>query len=306
MAIVTCLCAAPRSDTAEPDVETLATVREHCPVLRKLLAPNDIWPAIVADASAPNDASHRSYLLLAYERGCLARITGPVHKLLFDGSALRSSLTKQYRRDLSEHWLLATDKVARHERFRRFLGKLVELQVANWLVDRGWRIMELEALGSEYDVVGFSPEQILHSFEVKYIGQTTDDFLSICGALAGGSAALWTSVYGSVNYLVFRVYEAAKKLRRSSGLKSVVVVIDAQAWCAFDRQLKERWLNWDAPSFLQTTETDWNQFLEQQREAYPAIDSELSDVFRELKSVWVLRLNSGYEYSLEYEYRPAG
>jgi len=83
-------------------------------------------------------------------------------------------------------------------------------------------------------------------------------------------------------------------------------VIDALAWDAFDLPLKGCWLNWDAPSFLRTTETDWNKFLQKQREAHPAIESELPDVLRELESVWVLRLNRGYEYSLEYEYRLAG
>ena len=86
--------------------------------------------------------------------------------------------------------------------------------------------------------------------------------------------------------------------------KIASVVIDAQAWYVFDLPLKYQWLKWDTPSFLRTNEEDWNEFLlQRQRERHPDIDSELPNVVRELDRVWIVQLNSGYEYSLEYEYR---
>lgn len=287
-------------------VEAFGLVRRQCPALKELLAPDDVWPAIVADAAAPNSACHRSYLLLAYERGCLPRITAPVHRFLFDGPRLHSKVTKQYRRDLEERWLVEIDEVARHERFRRFLGRIVELQIADWLADRSWNVTGLEALGATCDVQGSSPEHRSYSIEVKYIGQGTDDFRDVVDVLTGGPGTGSKSLYGALNYLLFRVYEAALALRRCTGPKMAVVVIDAQAWHVFDLPLENHWLNWETPSFLPTGEEDWNEFLQRQRDCYPAIDSELANVVGELERVWLVRLNSGYQYSLEYEYRLSG
>lgn len=304
---MTCTCAATHFDTTKPLVEALGNVRERCLALKELLAPDDVWPVIVADAANPNSACHRSYLLLAYERGCLFRITGPVHSFLFESSRLHSKLTEQYRRDLQERWLLETDAVARHERFRRFLGKIVELQIADWLAGRDWKVTGLEALGAPCDVEGSSPEQQPYSIEVKYIGQRTDDFRDVVDALAGRPGGGGSrSPYGAVNYLLFRVYEAALSLCHCTGSKIAAVVIDAQAWYGLDLPLKDRWLNWKMPSFLPTEEEDWNEFLRKQRDCHPAIDSELQNVVRKLERVWIMKLNSGYEYSLEHEYRLAG
>src|SRR5262249_46296922 len=146
-----------------------ADVRERCPALKQLLAPDEVWELIVANSTEPlDDALHCSCLAKAYHHGNLGRLTGPIHQFLLTGPDVDARLTKQYRQDLRERWLAETSERSRHEEFRRFLGKIVELQVASWLADHQWNVTGLEALGERVDIAASSPENIPHAIEVKY------------------------------------------------------------------------------------------------------------------------------------------
>jgi hypothetical protein len=305
---MSCCCLTARYGAETPLVSAFRSIRRQCCALTKLLAPDAAWSVIAADASGePNEGFHRSYLLLAYKRGCLGKVTGPVHRFLFDGQDLHPNLTVQYRRDLQETWLSEKLAVDRHERFRRFLGKVVELQVAEWLTGAGWTLTGLEALGAKADIEALSKEQRAYSIDVKYIGQQTDDFCKVVEALnTGQPACSFRSLYGAINYVLFKVYEAARSLQHSSTSKRAIIVVDAQSWGALDVTLKHGWLNWEAPAFLRTEEEDWNMFLEKLRASQPTIDKDLADVVRTLERVWIMRLGNEYEYSLEYEYQLAG
>ena len=71
-------------------------------------------------------------------------------------------------------------------------------------------------------------------------------------------------------------------------------------------QLENNWLDWDNPQFLRTDEQDWNRFLEDQRKKrHRTIDADLSRIIRGLDALWIMRMNNGYTYSLEYEHRLA-
>jgi len=304
--MITCECQLVDSDQAPPQADAFDDVRRGCIALRHLLAPDDVWPSIAADAKSPNAALHRSCLLLAFERGHLAKLTWPVHKFLCDDSGVRPAVVGQYRSDLREHWLLEPDPVRRHERFRRFFGKVVELQVAAWLAEMGWHVSGLEALGARSDIEARSPDGTSYVIEVKYIGQTTEDFTDVVEALSGGTVAGSKPLYGAINYLLYRVYEAARSLRRQSGARLAIIVIDAQSWYAFNAPLKHAWLNWQKPGFLATAEGGWNDFLLKSRNTNPAIDAEVEAFVQELDAVWVARLNGAYEYSLEHQLTPAG
>lgn len=303
---MTCSCALERYEGPTPVLEGFAVVRRNCPALREILLPDESWELVSDQMSVPSDdAGHQSYLLLAYERGVLSKITAPVHRFLLAGASPHPNLTPQYRHDLQERWLVDVDPVSRHERFRQFFGKIVELQVVQAITNRGWTVTGLEALGAHADVVALSPENTLYSLEVKYIGQETDHFQTVLRALAGQPAAGVGSPYGAVNYLLFRVYEAARRLQLSSTSRIAVVVIDALAWHAFEAQLEDRWVRWNQPAFL-AADGEWAQFLQSQRARYPHIDADLSDVVRTLDRIWVLRMDSQYECVLEYDERPAG
>jgi hypothetical protein len=297
-----CLCVGSKSETDELDVHAFAALRNGCSALRLVLAPDDAWRAIVADASAPNSACHRSCLLLAYQRGYLDRITLPIHHFLLDGPVVSPLLTMQYRKDLSERWLLEGDVTERQRRFKMFFGKVVELQVADWLSDAGWTVTSLEALGHDCDIAAQSLTNLPYSIEVKYIGQGADDFELALGALGGGAGAGSLPLYGAINYLLFRVYEIAYSLRLKEGLKMAVIVLDRQAWPLLELPRVSGWLNWKDPTFLRTDEQRWNEFLEEQRrEHYPAIDTELPTLIAILHKVWIVRSSEGFQYVLEHE-----
>lgn len=290
---------------SRPVFDGFAVVRQNCPALREILLPAEPWELVSGQMSAPADnAQHQSYLLLAYERGVLAKITAPVHRFLLDGSSPHPNLTSQYRHDLQERWLVEVDPVSRHERFRQFFGKIVELQLVRAITNWRWTVTDLEALGAHADVVALSPEDALSSFEVKYIGQETGHFQTVLRALAGQPAVGKGSPYGAINYLLLRVYEAALRLRELSPPRIAVVVIDALAWHAFEAQLEERWVRWYQPAFL-AADGEWARFLQSQCARYPNVDADLSNAVRTLDRIWVLRMDSQYDCVLEYDEQPS-
>ncbi|HEV8487465.1 MAG TPA: hypothetical protein VGV87_28215 [Blastocatellia bacterium] len=302
-----CTCIGIERRDREAAVDAFKAVRDECVALKDLLAPDESFAAITADAARPNSAAHRSCLLLALERGCLHRVTWPMHHFLFRGREVHPALTKQYREDLRERWLLENDEIQRQKRFRAFFGKLVELQVAHRLTELGWRVTDLEALGSNCDIAARSPSGVPYSIEVKYIGQGDDHFRLVFDALNGGTGVGSLPLYGAVNYLLFRAYEIAASLRDRPGLKMAILVVDGQTWLSLEEPLANRWLDWANPGFLQTEERDWNEFLAAQRvKRYPAIDTELRCLLRTLNLIWVMKLGDQFEYSVEQEARFSG
>ena len=286
-----------------PLIDAFQAARQDCVVLRELLAPDDAWEQIIRHAHGAHDpALHCSYLLAAFQRSHLQRITRPIHQLLTNGSSLKPDLTRQYRADLAETWLSAGDPVQRHERFRRFFGKVVELQVAAWFAAAGWTISGLEALGAQADIVAEREGSGTWHVDVKYIGQQTSDFVEIVASLARGGVSVGSkSLYGSINYLLFRVFEGARSLARASGPGFVVVVIDDLAWPTFEVAVVNHWVNWDNPAFIQTDETEWNVFLNEQRTNTGNLDSLVRDQVSQLEGVLVLRL-ADHKYSIAFEH----
>lgn len=296
---MTCRCVEAYQHGGER-VELFGEIRQHCPALRHVLLPDDAWPLVLAaERRAPDAAFHASYLLLAFERGCLARITAPVHRFLLRDDQPHPTLTAQYRRDLQERWLVESHEVERHERFRQFFGKIVELQLAHWIADRDWRITALEALGGGADIVAQSPDRGACSFEVKYIGQETNDFREVVRSLSGEPSAGPISPYSAANYLLFRVYEAARRLQSCDGTPVVAVVIDPLSWHRFQVPLRGGWIRWNSPVFLQAPD-EWGRFLLAQRRRYPDLDTELPPVISSIW-LWVLRLTDDFDHVLEYE-----
>jgi hypothetical protein len=297
-----CSCLSTGEHRIEDAGDALAALRAECGALSVLLAPGDAWAGILAGAASPNAARHLSCLLLALHRGCLDRVTRPIHHFLMTDQTVRPEVTNQYRRDLAERWLLDGDEMERHKRFRGFFGKIVELQVAQWLTELGWTVGDLEALGHSCDIAAQSPEGSAHSIEVKYIGQGDDDFRLVLDSLKGDRLAGSLPLYGAINYLLFRAYEAAIGLRGEVGLKMAIIVVDAQTWPIVEVTLTNAWVDWTHPTFLRTEEEDWNRFLETQRQdRYPAINSELHNLVRTLDRIWIVTLGNRFQYTMEQE-----
>jgi hypothetical protein len=233
------------------------------------------------------------------ERGYLGRVTSAVHRYLMTAGVPRPNVRQQYLQDLRERWMLYADPHERHQKARIFLGRLVELQVAEWLEFQGWTVSGLEALRQGPDIEASTPDGRPTAFEVKFIGTENDDFAQILESLSGQSAGGPVSPYDTANYLLFRVYEAAKQLQRSTCNRIAVVVVEELTWCRFQLQLSDGWIDWAHPTFLPGHA--WDDFFARQQKRYPDLLNDLQPALRSLQGVWILKQSGGWQYSREFE-----
>lgn len=247
-----CPCQSPLLAEVTP-IENLEKVREVCPALQQVYLPDDIWPAVKARHSTSDSvALHHSVLVLALDRGHLARLTNPIHRYLLQNDAVATGLRAQYKEDLKERWMLKANHLRRHQLSRIYLGRITELQVADWLGSQGWTITELEAFREGSDVTGVHPCEGETDVEIKMVGTEDADVESIVQSLAGQPAIRRKSPYAAVNYLLFRVYEAAMQLQRFGRRRAAAVVISD--WDRFKIQLEGGWVNWTTPHFTEQDE----------------------------------------------------
>jgi hypothetical protein len=242
---------------------------------------------------------HQSILLLAMERGHLYRVTSAVHRYLIAAGLPRPDVRQQYLQDLRERWMLYSDPHERHQKSRMFLGRLVELQFAEWLELQGWTISGLEALRQGPDIEAHRGGDRVTAFEVKYIGVEDADFATVLRSLAGQDAGGPVSPYAAPNYRLLRVYNAAKQLQKTTYGRTAVLVVDALTWYRFEPPLRANWINWANPTFLSADAT-WEAFLVRQPE-YPDLLADLRPALQSLDAVWILRRSDGYQYHREVE-----
>ena len=295
-----CSCAQERESVAEGSLELFAAIRSRCPVLNRIFVPDEIWPGFQQwHQQRDTVACHRSILLLAMERGYLGRVTSAVHRYLMNAGLPRPDVRRQYLQDLRERWMLYADPIERLEKARIFSGRLAELQCAEWLELQGWTVSGLEAQREGPDIEAYANEGQTTAFEVKLIGTEHDDFVTILESLAGQPAGGPVSPHDAANYLLFRVYEAAKQLQRSAYNRVAVVVVEALTWFRFQIQLKHGWINWANPSFLSSH--TWEGFLARQRTRYPSLPDDLHPALQSLNAVWIVKQSEGYRYHRELE-----
>jgi len=283
-------------------IDGFASIRAGCAALREILVPDSIWSDFETWHRTPDDiALHRSALLLGMERGTLHKLTAPLHRHLLAGDTVRTDVTAQYVRDLRENWMLSDDPTERHRRFRAFAGKLGELLFADWLEAHERTALELEARGAPSDVVARSPQGLVTRFEVKHIGVQDEDFENLLRSFHGAGGAASVSPYDAANYLVFRAYEAAKQLQRTSGddARVAVVIIPSDTWHRFDVQLSDGWIDWHSPTFFPGH--DWPGFIQSQRPNYPDLPADLPVALTGIDAVWVLSDRKKGDLELEHE-----
>jgi hypothetical protein len=288
---VVCGCSTVPGDS-ECAIDAFAAARLRCPAIRQLLIPDDLWPRFEQWHRGPlDDARHQSVLVLAMQCGHLERFVSPVHRYLLLGDEVRAEVVSQYRQDLRESWMMSADLRRRHDKVRGFVGRIAELQVAEWLEAQGWFVASMEALGGTVDIEARSPHGSIGSgIEVKYIGVEVQDFDRIVASLAAGAKAGVSAVspYDAANYLLVRVYEAAVQLlRRFDGHRIVVVVVQDMTWRRFDVQLQNGWIDWKAPRLFQAN--DGHAFLKCVSERYAAFPGDLAEVVRSIDEILVLR-----------------
>ena len=228
----------------EPDgqipLQEFIALREKCPALREILVPEQVWAQFREWHLSPDYvASHSSVVLLAFRRGYLSRVTDPIHRYLVSSAGIRPGVSTQYVRDLREKWIFDADPAERNRLSRIFRGRLAELQFASWLESQSHVIVGLEALRKGSDIETISKNGQANAFEVKFIGMEDGDFTMLLRSMGGYPAVGAISVYQPINYLLFRVYEAARQLEATNNSKNAVIVIDEISWHRFDLQLRE-------------------------------------------------------------------
>jgi hypothetical protein len=176
------------------------------------------------------------------------------------------------------------------------------LQFAEWLEENGSIVTGLEAIRPGPDFEATDSDGSTSAIEVKFIGASDEEFATLVQAMNGSN---WIPEMASaplgVNYLLFRVYEAAKQLEPVTGRRTAAVLVDDLTWgINFDAQIRHNWIDWSDPRFLPRAGEKWDAFIEHQQETrFPDLLSDLGATVRSLTSVMVMRRSYGYRYHRE-------
>lgn len=284
----------------DEQITSFYNLRGDCPVLQ-LTIPDEIAQAHLKFVAAePDEAYHCSVPFLAFRRGCLADFTKSLHKFAVNDRKLRTEVTAQYKSDLRETWVLETDEISRFRKARNYLSRLAELDFARWLEGQRWRISNLEMYGGPFDVEGLGKDGIPASFEIKFLAQREVLFeltrASFTNPTAGG-----LGVYSPVGYLIFRLYEAARKLQETDA-KRIAVAIVSDYDISYKIPLSEEWIDWANPGFLKR-DSEIQVFLSDQYAKNRNLDADLRSYISALNEIWVLRYKETFELQLEHRIR---
>lgn len=263
-----------------------AVIREQCSALNSVVVPDAVWPDYLKATQGPVDeAFHQPIMYGAYLDGCLCKFTGPIHRYLLDPRYM-ARVASGYGTCLRERWFLETDHLSRHQEARRYMGKYEELMLADHLEESGWSIDGMEAWGDEADIIAHDALGILHCIEVKYIGRYDDLHNSIVRSVQGGADVIAVSPYAGANYVMSRVYVAARQLADKRGRKVACVVIDRFAWNTLQISLGgEGWINWKAPKLFDVADESWLRIQESMSKTSPGFPGDLGSRVAELDEV---------------------
>lgn len=146
---VGCPCEIAQAPNRESiQVTSFYNLRKECPALRLLIPDKIAYAHYMFTTSKPDLAFHASIPYLAFRRGILPALTAPIHRFAIGDSPGQHSLTNQYRKDLSETWVLEPTEKDRYRLSRKFQSRLAELAFAQFLEAGNWQIRELEAHGA--------------------------------------------------------------------------------------------------------------------------------------------------------------
>ncbi len=285
-----CECTRKRIPDRSTDLRDFELVRQKCSALHQVVIPDEIWPQYFSFCNAKKDeALHCPIGFLAHCRGFLGNFTAPIHRFLLEGLPPERKVTKQYQKDLVENWILQGDYQSRFEKSKIFQGRWGELCFALWLDQAGWRIENLEAYGGPFDVEAVSSEGTKSAFEVKYFANEECLFeLGVIANLHGGVASSSMDVYPPLNYLLFRLYEASKKLDDYSHNKIAVVIITDYIQY-FKIPLEESLIDWRRPKFIR-----WGQcvepFLSDKIALNPRLEEGVQRYIGSIDEIWIFQV----------------
>jgi hypothetical protein len=206
----------------------------------------------------------------------------------------RSDLTAQYKKDLRERWFIPPDPVNRQKRSKGYLGRLSELLIAQWAENtEGLRIIGLEATGSKHEILTISTDGSEGAIEVTFIGTMDSDFEKLLTRkIFGGAPDLPTAS----DFLLTRIYEAAKQLTDYQYRRTAIIVIDEMAWnLSFGAALSPAFGYADLRNpNLQSRNTVWLEYLQNlKEESHPQIESDLASTILSLEErIHIFRLTA--------------
>jgi hypothetical protein len=283
-----CACSRIKPREGENLLRLFGKVRNECAANREIIVPDDLWETYQEFCcNEPDEAYHTPYFYNAFKHGYLSRLTEPIHRHCLEIDKPHPRLRKQYRKDLAERWLTKDTTKDQFKHARRFKGRLVELMFASWLNEAGWTLLNMEAYDDRaHDVDARSNNGVEYSFEVKDIGQDEMDHDLLVKALCSSGVSVESEpVTSPMNYLLFRVFEAARQLACSSRHKVVVAVLfDFEH--RFGCPLKEGWIDWRNPSFLRR-DSAIDDFLEEKYKKIPNLDEEVRRYVSGIDQIWI-------------------
>ena len=303
--VVNCPCQ--HWEPPEPDLvyRSFEQVRHQCTVLRAILVPDSILGRHRSFyESGGDEARHCSEPVLAIQRGILGSLTLPLHRLMLDGQTIRSDVVNQYRSDLAEKWLFGSDRQERYKRHRIFRSRWIELCFATWLLDNGWELEGLEAHGGSFDVEASKSESSRVAFEVKYLAE--EELLFEMGVAAAvspdGVAAGHLSVYSPIDYLLFRLFKAAKQLERSPNRKIAVAIIEDYE-ASFHVPLSDSWIDWTHPELF-LRDNMIVPFIQDRKRETPNLESEIIRRIPDLDEIWVFSVGNNFDIHRKHVIKP--
>ena len=290
----TCVCSSHLLPSEfEKQIDGFYQLRKSCPALQ-LTIPDKILAQHIAFTKSPPDANHHSSVpFLAYRRGLLGDFTKSLHRFL-----VGKEISNQYKRDLRETWVLESDENSRFKKFRNYQSRLAELDFAKWLEAEQWEISNLEAYGGLFDVEANSSNHEVVNFEVKFLAQRRIVFELIRDSFANPTVAR-LGVYSPVDYLLFRLYEAAQQLKGSTTPRVAVAIVENYE-LSFETILSE--IDWNNPQFLKR-DSEISAFLEEKYKKNSILDADLKTAIKSLDEIWILRYNNNFELEILHQFQ---
>ena len=281
----------------DQQVNAFYELRNSCPALR-LTIPDELEERHARfSTTEPDSALHCSVPFLAYRRGCLPEFTASLHEFATTEEGVRSDLPQQYLKDLRETWVLESDEGSRFSASRRYLSRLAELHFAHALKAENWEIMNLEMYGGNFDVEAQSHSRIAAAFEVKFLAKREVVF-ELNRASFSNPTFGWLGVYSPMDYLLFRLYQAALQLQAAEG-KRIAVAIVSDYEISYELPLCEGWIDWTNPAFLKR-DSEIGYFLSEQYANNPQLDADIKTFITSLSEIWILRYESSFELKREH------
>jgi len=151
--------------------------------------------------------------------------------------------------------------------------------------------------GGQFDIEGLSSDRVATAFEVKFLAQR-EVLFELNRASFSNPTSGSLGVYSPIDYLLFRLYEAARQLQNSHA-KRIAVAIVSDYDVSYRIPLSESWVDWTNPKFLKR-DSEIQVFLAAQYEKNPDLDAELKSFITGLSEIWILRYQGSFELRREH------